>query len=69
MNVLKLEDALEAYWEAKNYRDRQAAYHEVLLFGGKDGWHQVGPRGGSTWRGHIARWLRLAALKIEQRGK
>lgn len=67
MNVINLESALQAYWRAKSRREDQAAYHEILLFGGIDGWHQVGPRGGPTWRGRAARWLRILALTIEQR--
>ncbi len=67
MNVTNLNSALHAYWNAKNGREDQAAYHEILLFGGPDGWHQVAARGGSTWRGIIARALRRAALWIEQR--
>jgi len=67
MNVHDLDSALTAYWSARNRRENQAAYHEILLFGGRDGWHQVSHKGGPTWRGRVARWLRQLALKVERR--
>ena len=50
--------AFEAYWSASTAREQQAAYHEILLFGGFDGF-APGPI-----RGYIARMLRVAALKV-----
>jgi hypothetical protein len=67
INVHDLASASAAYWSAQSRREEQAAYHEVILFGGQDGWHQVARRGGPSWRGKIARWLRIAALWIEKR--
>lgn len=64
-NVTDLSSALDAYWTAKSRREDQAAYHEILLFGGNDGWHQVGNSGGPTWRGWLAKVLRKSALLIE----
>ncbi len=60
MRVWNLETALDAYWGAKSSREEQAAYHEVLLFGGRNGYSNTG------WRSAIARWLRRAALWIEE---
>lgn len=63
-NVSDLESALDAYWDAYgSSRAGQAAYHEILLFGGKDGY----PPTESRWRLALARWLRLLALKVERR--
>ena len=59
MNVHDLPSAYEAYWAAKNRREHQAACHEILLFGGVDGYR-------SGWRMVVARWLRKLALLIEQ---
>jgi hypothetical protein len=64
-SVTDLQTATDAYWSANSFREEQAAYHEILLFGGPDGWHNVNSRGGPTWRGRIARFLRLAAIWIE----
>lgn len=55
----KLQTAYSTYWSARTPREEQMAYHEILLFGGKDGYR-------SGWRTVLARWLRLLALKIEQ---
>ncbi len=30
--------AYDAYWAANSSREQQAAYHEILLFGGRDGY-------------------------------
>ena len=54
-----LKQATDAYWAAQTPREQQAAYHEMLLFGGKDGF------GSGGWREFLARWLRKVALKIE----
>ncbi len=56
--VRNLNEAYDAYWSSKTFRENQAAYHEILLFGGKDGYR-------FGWRVAVARWLRLMALKIE----
>lgn len=56
--VSNLKSALAAYWAAETPREHQAAYHEVLLFGGRDGFR-------SGWRSTVARWLRQMAVKIE----
>jgi hypothetical protein len=60
-NVQDLRSALRAYWDAQSMREDQAAYHEILLFGGRDGWKD------KSWRTVVARWLRCAALRIESR--
>lgn len=59
--VVDLNSAAKAYWAARNRREEQAAYHEILLFGGRDGYPRSFP-----WRCAIARWLRIAALWIEK---
>lgn len=56
--VHSLKDATDVYWASNTRREMQAAYHEILLFGGKDG-YRLG------WRNTVARWLRILALKIE----
>lgn len=60
--VTDLGSAYDAYWTAHNRREDQAAYHEILLFGGRDGW-----AGDSKWRAALARWARRFACWIEQR--
>jgi hypothetical protein len=60
--VCNLEEALEAYWAANSHRESQAAYHEVILFGGDDGWAPSGPV-----RSWLARQARRFALWIERR--
>jgi len=60
--VTDLKSALDAYWAAHSFREQQAAYHEILLFGGKDGYTND-PR----WRAAIVRALRLFAHWIETR--
>jgi len=57
-NVTGLRSALAAYWGAQTPREEQAAYHEVLLFGGKDGYRD-------GWRSAIARVLRRLAARID----
>jgi len=57
-----LNDAIKAYWSATNAREEQAAYHEMLLFGGKDGYPIS-----SQWRIFLARKLRQLAIFIEKR--
>lgn len=59
MRVWNLQTALDAYWGAKSSREEQAAYHEIILFGGKDGY------GADDWRSATARLLRRLALWIE----
>jgi hypothetical protein len=56
----ELKVAYDRYWSAKNPRDEQAAYHEILLFGGNDGY------GAGGWRSWTARQLRRLALWIDQ---
>jgi hypothetical protein len=62
VSVVDLETALFAYWQAKTLREEQAAYHQILLFGGFDGYPNTG-----KCRTVSARWLRKLALKIEKR--
>ncbi len=57
--VTDFHSAHEAYWGAHSAREEQAAYHEILLFGGKDAW---GPK---NWRGAVTRWLRQLACWID----
>lgn len=60
MWVTNLQSAYNAYWGAKSRRDEQAAYHEILLFGGRDGYPS-----GSRWRIWAAQHLRRLALWVE----
>ena len=60
MHVHNLKTALDAYWQAKNARELQAAYHEVLLYGGRNGYPSK-----AAWRHYVARMLRKLALWIE----
>ena len=60
-NVRDVQSALDAYWSAGNRREEQAAYHEILLFGGKDGWTSHGPK-----RAAIIRWLRRLAAWLDR---
>jgi hypothetical protein len=57
-----LRHALAAYWDSKNHREQQAAYHEILLFGGLDGYPNY-----PGWRTVLARMLRKVALWVEGR--
>jgi hypothetical protein len=59
--VFDLQSAVEAYWQAKTHREQQAAYHEILLFGGFDSYGFAG----FGWRGAVVRWLRRLAYRIE----
>jgi hypothetical protein len=59
--VHDLPSALDAYWRAQNRREDQAAYHEILLFGGKDGYPSHG-----KYRTAVIRWLRKMALWLEK---
>jgi hypothetical protein len=59
--VTDLKSALDAYWGAKSRREEQAAYHEILLFGGRDGYPI-----NNWWRPSVARWLRRLALWVEK---
>jgi hypothetical protein len=56
----QLDMAFQRYWSAKSAREEQAAYHEILLFGGKDSYSLDG------WRTALARLLRRAACFIEK---
>lgn len=58
-HVHDLDTAMQAYWSATTTREDTAAYHQILLFGGVDGY----PDYGKT-RTTIARWLRKAALWV-----
>ncbi len=60
-SVHDLRTATKAYWGARTVREDQAAYHEMLLFGGEDGWRD------RCWRTTLARWLRKVALLVEPR--
>ena len=60
--VCNLKSALDAYWAAENHREQQGAYHEILLFGGIDGYAPSGPV-----RSWLARQARKFALWIEKR--
>ena len=60
--VCNLKAATDAYWAAKSHREHQAAYHEILLFGGEDGYPPAGPM-----RSWLARQARRFALWVEQR--
>lgn len=59
--VSNLQSAIDAYYAAKNRREEQAAYHEILLFGGVDG-YRTEPRL-IVW---VVRKLRQLAYWIEQ---
>lgn len=61
-HVGNLSEALDAYWNANSPRENQAAYHEILLFGGMDGYPNYGPI-----RTLFARWLRKLALRVDGR--
>jgi hypothetical protein len=61
MKVNNLESAISAYWGSKSSREEQAAYHEVLLFGGKYGYPSHGKV--RTW---TIRLLRKIAVWLER---
>lgn len=58
--VTDLRTAYKAYWEANSLRETQAAYHEILLYGGVDGYRDLG------WRTAVVRALRRLALWLER---
>jgi hypothetical protein len=58
--VTDLASAYDAYWNSHSRREDQAAYHEILLFGGIDG-YASGPK----WRTVLVRMLRRLAHWIE----
>jgi len=58
-HVCDLDTALRAYWSATSHREDQAAYHEILLFGGPNGYPSHGPI-----RERIIRWLRRLACRL-----
>lgn len=58
-HVHDLDTALQAYWSATSTREDTAAYHQMLLFGGIDGYPSYGPK-----RATVARWLRKLALWV-----
>lgn len=60
-HVYDLDSALNAYWNALSRREDQAAYHEILLFGGKDGFPSHGEA-----RTLIVRTLRRIAYWLDQ---
>lgn len=53
--------AYDKYWSANSREQERAAYCEILLNGGMDGY------GCGGWRDRIARWLRIAAVHIAYR--
>lgn len=59
--VRNLQTALDSYWSAKSPAEERAAYFEILLLGGPDGYAV------STWRPAIVRFLRRCAAWIEKR--
>ncbi len=61
--VHDLESALSAYWNAASRREDQAAYHEILLFGGNDGYTGHGP-----WKAWLVRSLRRLACWLDREG-
>jgi hypothetical protein len=61
VHVSDLKSALDAYWSASTHREDQAAYHEILLFGGKDGWTSHGP-----WKAGIIRKFRQLAAWLDR---
>lgn len=60
MSVRTLKQAQNAYWNARAPREEQAAYHEILLFGGGDGYAS-----GGRLRAAAVRALRRLAFWIE----
>lgn len=59
-----LDMAYDAYWHATSHKEEQAAYHAILLFGGRDGYpKRTGPA--LNW---IIRSLRRLALWLEGYG-
>ena len=61
MNVSqRLHRAYERYWAADSHPKMTAAYYEILLLGGKDGYGSPG------WRATVARWLRRVAAWVER---
>lgn len=59
--VMNLEEAYQAYWSAKNRREEQSAYHEILLFGGRDGYPDHG-----AWKSAVIRLLRRLANWLDK---
>ena len=61
MNLIRnIDDAVQAYWDAKGAAEHQCAYYAILLFGGVDGFP-----GSSEFRRVIARFLRRLAIRVE----
>jgi len=58
--VHDLPSALEAYWNAHSRREEQAAYHEILLYGGRDGYSDHG-----KFRMWLVRSIRKLALWVD----
>lgn len=52
--------AYDRYWKAKNHDEQRAAYLEILLRGGRDGYPTAG-----ELRQRIARILRRLAARID----
>jgi hypothetical protein len=61
MGTYGLKEAYANYWSAKSRREDQAAYNEIKLFGGKDGFACDGHRF-AYW---LIRTLRRIAYRIE----
>lgn len=57
-----LNRAYDSYWASKSHREQQMAYHEILLFGGNDGYPSC-----NKWRLMAAKYLRRMALWVEER--
>jgi hypothetical protein len=62
MRVYGLKEAYDNYWNAHSSREEQAAYNEIKLFGGKDGYASERRRF-LTW---CVRKLRQIAYRIER---
>jgi hypothetical protein len=64
--VTDLASAYDAYWGSHSSRENQAAYHEILLFGGRDGY-----AGTTGWFAHtraaLARFARVFACWVEDK--
>lgn len=60
MKPLQLRRAYDDYWNSQTPREHAAAYHEIKLFGGKDGFPNQGP-----WRSAVIRALRRLAYWLE----
>ena len=59
--VQNLRDAVFAYNNSETQREQQAAYHEILLYGGEDGYSMP------SWRRAVARYARKFACWVERK--